>query len=434
MIIDHERYNQQHHWTMADETEQQLRAKIASQRAAIDELPSLTSIVEETGLTSPETKARAQQIKELSDNEEQLELLLESKRVEAVISLQDELHPPQNSEDCPICLETIKYVNNATTCRFLCCGGWACKKCGDERNANCDNVGFDVYSNKCPLCRRSFHTDYKEVGARVLEHSNKGAAWAQYLNGAWCLKPQAKRYGLPFDEKKGWKLIEQAADQGDPDASLLMTVNYGVEEMTKELNKLDYLRTAADLGGLPPAQHNLALFNKENRENEKYLHYITLAASQGYSSSCGVLGNMFTYAECGLERSLILAKHYAGKNLEDDFSLYIMSFASWFLVNERYEGVIDIPGHSPVPKFLSWGRRALEGDLDVKSKDFLTNCMSMLEVQVKSHCVNCRKEATCASFKRCVRCLGAWYCGKECQVQHWKAGHKIDCVSIKRNK
>jgi len=34
---------------------------------------------------SPETKARAQLIKELSDNEEQLELLLESKRVAAAV-------------------------------------------------------------------------------------------------------------------------------------------------------------------------------------------------------------------------------------------------------------------------------------------------------------------------------------------------------------
>ena len=83
-----------------DETEQQLRKKIAAQKAAIADLPSLRSIAEANGLKAPETKARAQLIKELSDNEEQLELLIESKRVAAVVSLQDELHPPLNSEDC----------------------------------------------------------------------------------------------------------------------------------------------------------------------------------------------------------------------------------------------------------------------------------------------------------------------------------------------
>ena len=44
----------------------------------------------------------------------------------AVISLQDELHPPENPEDCPICLETIKHdVNVITRVRFYCCGGTA---------------------------------------------------------------------------------------------------------------------------------------------------------------------------------------------------------------------------------------------------------------------------------------------------------------------
>eukprot|EP00984_Skeletonema_dohrnii_P029447 scaffold20074_cov102-Skeletonema_dohrnii-CCMP3373.AAC.2 len=66
---------------MADETEQQLREKIASQK---------------------ETTARVQLIEYLSDDEEKLELLLESKRVDAVVRLQDELHAPEDYEDCPI--------------------------------------------------------------------------------------------------------------------------------------------------------------------------------------------------------------------------------------------------------------------------------------------------------------------------------------------
>jgi hypothetical protein len=53
--------------------EQQLREKIASQKASIVNLPTLTSIAQETGVSSPETKVRAQLIKELSDNEEQLD-------------------------------------------------------------------------------------------------------------------------------------------------------------------------------------------------------------------------------------------------------------------------------------------------------------------------------------------------------------------------
>jgi len=113
-----------------------LREKIASQKASIVNLPMLTSIVDETGITSPETKARAQLIKELSDNEEQLDCWnLSGWRVAAVVRLRDELHPPQNSEDCPICLETIKLVNSTTIIRLFCCGGLICKQCSDERAA-----------------------------------------------------------------------------------------------------------------------------------------------------------------------------------------------------------------------------------------------------------------------------------------------------------
>ena len=77
-----------------------------------------------------------QLIKYLSDDEEKLELLLESKRVDAVVRLQDELHPPEDS------------------IRFYCCDGWICKQCRDESDAKCREEGFDeMHRGKCPLCQ-----------------------------------------------------------------------------------------------------------------------------------------------------------------------------------------------------------------------------------------------------------------------------------------
>ncbi len=78
--------------------------------------------------------------------------------------------------------------------------------------------------------------------------------------------------------------------------------------------KTHYLKRAADLGGYPISQHNLALVYGQNNENENYLHYLTLAASQGYVRSCGLLGYIFLHAQCGMTRSYVLAKHHAGKN------------------------------------------------------------------------------------------------------------------------
>ena len=47
-----------------------------------------------------------------------------------------------------------------------------------------------------------------------------------------------------------------------------------------------------------------------------------------------------------------------------------------------------------------------------------------------SHCANCEKGAKYFSGKlnACGKCKAVWYCGRDCQVQHWKAGHKTDCI------
>lgn len=33
-------------------------------------------------------------------------------------------------------------------------------------------------------------------------------------------------------------------------------------------------------------------------------------------------------------------------------------------------------------------------------------------------------------FKKCSRCKQACYCSKECQLQHWKNGHKKECKAV----
>eukprot|EP00984_Skeletonema_dohrnii_P025136 scaffold14255_cov141-Skeletonema_dohrnii-CCMP3373.AAC.1 len=89
-------------------------------------------------------------------------------------------------------------------------------------------------------------------------------------------------------------------------------------------------------------------------------------------------------------------------------SEFNLSLALYRLGLDRFdERIMAIPGHSPIPKSLFWSRRALKGDLTVETNDLVI-----------------KKEAGSSPLKRCIRCLGAWYCGKESQVQHWKAGHK----------
>lgn len=45
-------------------------------------------------------------------------------------------------------------------------------------------------------------------------------------------------------------------------------------------------------------------------------------------------------------------------------------------------------------------------------------------------CVTCHGEAV----NRCKNCRTYWYCGKECQIKHWKNGHKNECKEISKTR
>eukprot|EP00985_Skeletonema_marinoi_P030441 scaffold32081_cov66-Skeletonema_marinoi.AAC.1 len=108
---------------------------------------------------------------------------------------------------------------------------------------------------------------------------------------------------------------------------LALEYNIGEKLERDESKYVHYLKEAADLGQLG-AQEELAIaYNRRNNEEEKNLHYTTLAASQSNSKACGMLGHFFMNADCGLPKSLILAKHYSEKNSEDELSAYILSLA-----------------------------------------------------------------------------------------------------------
>ena len=72
-----------------------------------------------------------------------------------------------------------------------------------------------------------------------------------------------------------------------------------------------------------------------------------------------------------------------------------------------------------------------------KAKDYALLLESKLRKQLQSSdpspartCANCGVvEAGGGTLKSCSRCKAVVYCGKECQMQHWKkaGGHKVVC-------
>jgi len=48
-------------------------------------------------------------------------------------------------------------------------------------------------------------------------------------------------------------------------------------------------------------------------------------------------------------------------------------------------------------------------------------------------CAGCGKQEPALNvFKKCTRCLQVYYCGRDCQLSHWKAHKKVCCKKSKK--
>jgi MYND finger len=91
---------------------------------------------------------------------------------------------------------------------------------------------------------------------------------------------------------------------------------------------------------------------------------------------------------------------------------------------------VDKVGFSAIPEALFWydiysSIMAREGQTtDRPDCFFFTKC----------GCCGARGDIKSATIKLCAKCKAVAYCGKECQVRHWKMGHKIDCATVEKVK
>ena len=313
---------------------------------------------------------------------------------------------------------------------------------------------------ECPLCRADLLIESKESIRLTEQCANKGRAWAQSQMGIYYLEGSSCEHGsdVPYkvNKEKALRLFQLAADQRDPDAIRnIAQLHYGLHGVVKGLKKSlvkarTLMKESADLGNLA-AQRNYAMMCRLGeggpQDKTEAAHYYSLMYSQKDSVSV-----KFNYDPGTMPTSIVEAAYYLGvyyyygngdfsKNLsralfyleeaarkgERCRSLYMYIAAC---LMERYEhnyGRVDfmIPGYSPIPRVFALYRKSAELGV-THSKEV----QAQLEAHMKKMCANCGKEANTISvgLKACVRCRSSWYCGKECQTEHWKAGHKSDCV------
>ena len=132
------------------------------------------------------------------------------------------------------------------------------------------------------------------------------------------------------------------------------------------------------------------------------------------------------------KKSLLLSLYWYGKGAEVEkkhpegyqslpkMALHL-NLAMRSLWHPRDDDNCDpLPGYSHVP-FCTWAlaKGGQQTPLIFSKSPF--DCW-------KYRCANCgNKSREKQKFKACARCGAFHYCSKKCQVEHWKAGHKVDC-------
>ena len=393
-----------------------LKRAIAVQKRIVDSLPLCSS--------RKEWDAKAKHIYNLSQKEEEYDLILESHRVAEVVKTQEEQHPPL-TEECPICLE-MKPNNSLDSMRyFYCCGNGICKECSLEADSKA------VCLRTCLICQsdRPFKDDVETKRQMTIKHAERGKPWAQINVGVGYRDGSG---GFPLNEMEALKWFERAAEQNNPYALRVLGVYYARGDIVQQsfVKTRELVKEAADLGYIEAQELVGAMYltgQGGEADEEKAVHYYTLAYSHGNVAAAFQLGHWFRHGGCGLTTSLYRAKHYFEEAAQNgNVRSYVPLAATMLdLCNLQYQERSTVPGYSVIPKVFFWARKAHEsGDAEG------TKWLKLLENEAQEYCANCDRHHMSfgQKLKCCTRCKAVWYCGRKCQLDHWKAGHKVDCI------
>jgi len=341
-------------------------------------------------------------------------LLIEKKRCDSVVKeyFEENPHVLEAVPECPICLEKIWGIGIV---RYVCCGKLICKKCDSQGG---------IALNICPLCRGEA-PGLDESRAITKEKADSGIAWAQaemgnkYLNGY---------DGVPKDVEKAFSLLSEAEEKGSTEATHFLGEHYLEVANYEEARKWHEAAAAEgeimSLCRLGLMMHDGQAFDQNEETRAEAFRLLTVSATllKGVCHSPAVvLASLF-------DDSHPIVLHYLRPAVEegDTNEELIDIFALGLLESSvEYYGAHGIrePGLSPIPEALFWHRRrSSEAVHDADDR------LVRLERVIRKNCAHCDADLPEGRQSCCVECKAAYYCSRDCQSAHWKAGHKKDCV------
>ena len=366
-------------------------------------------------------------------------------------------------ESCPICLEVLPIIlmEGEEVGHMTCCG----VRCHQKCFATWNRRRGPTISSACFHCRSTANIDSSDRG--WMKHWENLTVTGSTVSKANALKELAGihengKYGKKKNVNKALKYYERAAELGNSDAqSKIAAMSHYGEFHGKKIPKspervMDMAQRAVDQGNAQ-AQALLGYCLNEQHESGEgdFTEADRLFAISAYQGDiCGIVEREEFYAKkfenrSGRYRSVhdirrvaLLRLYWSGrlcnkKENEDsriNFNPYIHRFITHFqtanimLWHRRPCFELDpLTGHSHIPLITSIYSVLQE---DWHDHEYTNDAHGeLLKNSVwKQICANCGKQRDekCV-LKQCSRCQVFSYCSKECQVKHWKAGHKVDC-------
>jgi TPR repeat protein len=419
------------------------------------------------GRNAAALKIRRDKQKKMEVITERLSELEELERVEAVkkhaiesglvVSLYDAVYNRQ----CAICLDDPETAGSQSRAWKSCCGQAICCKCNQDLDKRLEEAQSpsaqptDFFEARqraeelsilksCQYCRAVLPTE-EQLVTQMLSQAQQGKAWAQLLYGNMT---EEGVHGVTKDRLEAKRWYTLAADQGCATAMEMLGRMFqeGFPEArpqpvrASESNGFKYMKMAArngstgglwyvaeklarDGGSIVSGRRGGAALGPDGMHEAAVFYF--LSAAQGYYKSQFELGNIYMKGGHGVKQSSFSALCWYRKAALQGCpnSQLVLSHLLHMTKKHLFDGHGDIVGHSAIPEARYWyslyQEAALARNIAPAAKP------TWLEIVQCGCCANKTRD-----LQNCASCKSVGYCGKECQIKHWKMGHKADCQAL----
>ena len=364
---------------------------------------------------------------------------------------------------CPICLEVIPAIDpeDVMLVCMACCGAnchhhcfkdWEMRKAIDPtmsrgcfhcRSSN-NNVGTDrariKYLEKMTLTGSTVSRGHAlfEVGnaysigacgkkrslEKALESYQKSADLghkrAEAKIALICHYGDCDGMPAPKSPEKAMEMAQRAAEQGQSTAQLLLGTM--LRQNDSGMNTAIEAHRLVALSAYQGATHGMLELEKIYYQQYQNPFREPIKSIQGSRRECLLLSLYWAGRACNRKGDELTPEAFMQLKMKFITHFHTTMGMYW---HKRPSFSFDTnTGYSHIP-FLTSIRK---GCVSANTK----NAFQIDDVW-KHICANCGKQGMTLTgdkecvLKQCARCKSFSYCSKECQVKHWKAGHKVDC-------